>query len=271
MSEKRIVYSDKKIKFELMIDNNAYMQFSKVNSVEFQSVISNLINNSVESITSSGKISISLENKNQFLTIIIEDNGCGMSEDILKKAMEGGMSTKPQGLGLGLSSSIRSIKNWGSTCDIHSKIGEGTKISIQMQISEAPNWFPQNIKLSKNSVLVILDDDQSIHDILCHRLSSLLSAHDNIKIINFKDPYKFIEFYNNYGEDKIISFLFDYEFIGSNLNGIDIIDKFKLTANSTLVTSRFEDNYVREKCKKSGIKILPKNLAYYVPIDVSAI
>jgi Histidine kinase-, DNA gyrase B-, and HSP90-like ATPase len=251
-----------------MIDNNAYMQFSKVNAVEFQSAISNLINNSVESISASGEISIFLKNQNNFLTITILDNGCGMPEDILKKAVAGGMSTKSQGLGLGLSSSISCMKNWGSTCEIHSKVNEGTKIIIQMQISETPHWFPQNIILSQNSILVILDDDQSIHDILCHRLSSLLKPHDHIKIVNFKDPYKFIEFYNHYDKAKMISFLFDYEFIGSNLCEIDIIDKFQLMANSTLITNRFEDNYVREKCKKSGIKVLPKNLAYYIPIDV---
>ncbi|APJ03378.1 sensor histidine kinase [Silvanigrella aquatica] len=268
VAEKRVMHSDKKIKFDLHIAPNAYMEFIKVNMVEFQSVISNLMNNAVEAMGNSGVIKLILENRNEYLWLTLIDSGCGMSPEFLQKAIAGGMTTKTHGVGIGLSSSVRIIQNWNCKVDIQSQVNEGTTISIQMPIISAPNWFPQEIKLSPKSTLVIIDDDQSIHDILMRRFASLIKSSDDIQIVNFKDPQKFIEFYNQYDKTRDIYFLFDYEFIGSNLTGTDIINQFNLGEKSTLITSYFEDTHVRNKCSHLGIKVIPKNLAYYIPIQI---
>ncbi len=66
-------------------------------------------------------------------------------------------------------------------------------------------------------------------------------------------------------------FLFDYEFIGNKQTGIDFIREQKLPAQKTvLVTSRYDENHVRQNCESLGIGLLPKGLAIYIPIKIKS-
>ncbi|KAB8037846.1 hypothetical protein GCL60_11775 [Silvanigrella paludirubra] len=270
VSEKRVQFSNKNIKFITQIDSNSFLANSEVNSTQFQSVISNLINNSVESISNSGNIIISLLSNEFFIELKIIDDGCGIPDEILQKVIIGGISTKAKGTGIGLSSSIKFIKSWGGDLKISSKINEGTIIEINLKTSELPHWIPKKIQIQKNSSLLILDDDQSIHDVMNHKLNSIINSNDKINILHFKSPEKLIDFYENFHKnqsDKIYFFL-DNELIGYNLTGIDIICKFNLKDNSVLITSRYDEDSVQEKCKRLGIKLFPKGIAYYLPIEI---
>ena len=74
---------------------------------------------------------------------------------------------------------------------------------------------------------------------------------------------------DNAGNSSII-YLCDYEFIGSNLNGIDIISKLKISFLSVLVTSRLS-NDVMSSCELNGIKLLPKDMVSQIPILIENI
>lgn len=58
----------------------------------------------------------------------------------------------------------------------------------------------------------------------------------------------------------------DYEFIGTSINGLDFCIKSDIVQQSVLVTGRFEEPLLVDRCQKYGMKLLPKSLAGLVPI-----
>lgn len=52
------------------------------------------------------------------------------------------------------------------------------------------------------------------------------------------------------------------------ISGLDIIEKHGLAKYSVLVSSRFDDLQIRNRCEALGVKGIPKGLAGFVPIRV---
>jgi len=76
-----------------------------IDNGEFQSIIINLLINSIywlEKNDNERKIAVSIETKDDSLSIIFSDNGPGISEDNYKLIFDPYFSTKPNGIGLGL-------------------------------------------------------------------------------------------------------------------------------------------------------------------------
>ena len=99
----------------------------------------NLIKNSVESIieklSKSGNfakfIDIDILDKNDYITIIITDNGTGFSTDIIKNITKPYFTTKAKGSGLGLSIVNKIINDHNGTIDFSSNIN-GAKVKINL-------------------------------------------------------------------------------------------------------------------------------------------
>ena len=80
-------------------------------SEQISRVFFNLVKNSIESIKEkssktpniSMKIDIVIENKNDYISLIITDNGLGFSEENLSNILKPYYTTKVKGTGLGLS------------------------------------------------------------------------------------------------------------------------------------------------------------------------
>jgi len=119
--------------------------------------------------------------------------------------------------------------------------------------------------LQKNSTLIILDDDITIHQLWQERFKSIQSE---ISIINFTAPKDFFEWRSKY-KMELTSFLYlvDLEFLDYNKTGLKIIEECGIQQSSVLVTSHFENIDVHAKCEQLGIKIIPKDLAVFVPIN----
>jgi hypothetical protein len=61
----------------------------------------------------------------------------------------------------------------------------------------------------------------------------------------------------------------DYEYIGHELNGLDLIEELKIESSSFLVTSRFDDKNVQSLCKKMNLGLIPKEMASLIPFVVN--
>jgi hypothetical protein len=72
----------------------------------------------------------------------------------------------------------------------------------------------------------------------------------------------------NFPIDESMVFLIDYEFLNQNQNGLDLILGRNLNSKAILVTSRHEEVHMQEVCEKKQIKLLPKQLAGFVPINI---
>ncbi len=64
------------------------------------------------------------------------------------------------------------------------------------------------------------------------------------------------------------TFLIDYELLDHTVNGLDLIEKLGIEERSVLVTSRYEESNVKLRCETFGVKLLPKALAGFVPINI---
>ena len=127
LDEKNITLSSDLIDDEVYI-NGDYKRLSQV--------FINLVKNSIEAIPSDRNGIISIKNKicNNNLNIVIEDNGLGISNKILKHIKEPFFTTKVKGTGLGVSLSNEIISAHNGTLQFFSKEGEKTKTVIKLPL-----------------------------------------------------------------------------------------------------------------------------------------
>ena len=129
-----------------------------VNKTEFRQIIANLTKNAEDSFDSDeGQIDISVERvsinnndkkmhyvtANDFVAISIQDNGSGISEDIIDNIFEPMFSTKPigEGTGLGLSVVHGILQSWGGFITVQSIVDTGTTFTIHIPIIEDDENF----------------------------------------------------------------------------------------------------------------------------------
>lgn len=104
-----------------------------IQPIEFQRLLSNLINNAVESFDSDhGCVEISLgRSETHLIRLMITDTGRGMDESVISMVGIKGFTTgKESGNGLGLHHAKETIKAFGGDLRIHSKVGIGTTIEV---------------------------------------------------------------------------------------------------------------------------------------------
>ena len=136
--EKRNEYADlKELNIELSMQRGS--QVVEANRIEFQRVVSNLVNNAVESLEGhSGFVTINVETFGHYVVLEVRDNGCGIPGANLEKVFGEGVSIdKPQGSGLGLSHARNQVEKWGGEISIFSKIDVGTTVSLKVPLAEA--------------------------------------------------------------------------------------------------------------------------------------
>ncbi len=134
-------YDFKKIKIIKKYDTD--IQPVSCEGTEIQQVILNILKNGAEAMQESGienptfSLRTNLEENGAWVSIEIEDNGPGMTEEIQKRLFEPFFTTKPvgQGIGLGLSVSYFIItENHGGEMSVHSTLGKGTKFRVRLPL-----------------------------------------------------------------------------------------------------------------------------------------
>lgn len=138
-------------------------------------VISNILINSVESISTGGLIKISLDTvdldsdsepavKEKFIRISIEDNGTGIDKESIGKIFDPYFTTKNSGSGLGLAIVNSVIEQHGGSIEVDSNPGGGTKFTIylpasdQQLVTESP--YSSKLMTGRGKILVMDDEPQ---------------------------------------------------------------------------------------------------------------
>lgn len=272
ISEKRLAFrSNMNVDIFSHLNESSYGLFADVDPNNFKRVISNLINNSVEALDdNSGRVEVALEGTDQHILIKIKDNGKGIPPEILARLGEQGVSQgKEKGNGLGVYHAKTSIEKWNGTFKIESTVGAGTTIIITLPKATPPQTFLPKIELPSNSTVVCIDDDTSIHQIWDGRLQSLRVNEHNISVLHFSTLYDAAKWYEM-NKKIVTTFLVDYEFLGIHETGLDFIERMGIQDKAALVTSRYEESHVKSRAEKLNLKILPKEMSMYVPIEVKA-
>lgn len=268
-------HKEKKVKFIYEISPlNAFL-FIKVEPIDLKRSIANLINNAAEALSKgAGTVELKLTATDEWVTIKVLDDGSGIPKDVLDKIKNKEIIThgKENGHGLGLSFVRDMIEANHGEFDIASSTGErghGTTITLRFPRLATPDWEVEEINLMKEDIVIILDDDTSIHKGWDSRLEHILEKVSSIKVWHFSYANDVVDFVANLTDEEKerVCLLSDYELISQELNGLQVIAASKIK-RSILVTSHYANVEIRKTALQNKVKILPKDLVHMVPIKV---
>lgn len=111
--------------------------FAEVCSQEMKQVVLNLITNGLDSIEAGGTVTVSISRRGNQAQLVVDDDGCGMTADVLKHLFEPFFTRRRggQGIGLGLSITYRIIEEHNGQIVPYSEgAGKGARFTVTLPI-----------------------------------------------------------------------------------------------------------------------------------------
>lgn len=122
----------KGIKLQKNIDLNLLIH---ADAEKLKLSILNFLVNAIEAMEQDkGVLSISAIKNDNHIILSIEDNGCGMNEEQVQHLFEPYFTTKKNGVGLGLSSSLGILRLHNAVVNVHSQLHKGTTFTIMFKV-----------------------------------------------------------------------------------------------------------------------------------------
>jgi len=162
---------------------------------EIDSAILNIAANARDAMPNGGRITIATSNvtldaamaaglhqyagPGEYVCLAIADDGVGMPEEVLRKAMEPFFTTKGQGAGtgLGLSSVASFAKQTGGFATVESAPGRGCAVSLYLPrcIKKAP--VPQSarseVPLGNGELVLVVEDNDQVREVTLKRIGGM--------------------------------------------------------------------------------------------------
>ncbi|RAW01775.1 hybrid sensor histidine kinase/response regulator [Pseudochryseolinea flava] len=105
----------------------------------------NILVNATEAIQSTdGRISVLLDEREGDFVVEITDNGGGIPPEILSKLFEPYFTSKRNGMGLGLATTLNIIQSHKGTVDVKSKVNVGTTFTIRFPQTATVDAFSED-------------------------------------------------------------------------------------------------------------------------------
>jgi putative PEP-CTERM system histidine kinase len=103
---------------------------------QLQSVITNLLLNAHDAITTNGRITVETRQSGGWVTLSIADNGCGMDAAFLKDSLfRPFRTTKKKGLGIGMFQAKMIIEAHRGNIQVRSEPGSGTSFQVKLPLN----------------------------------------------------------------------------------------------------------------------------------------
>jgi signal transduction histidine kinase len=126
----------KKVRVTLELD--ASLPSAMLDPRELRKVFLNLISNALEAMEDGGTLTLRTRAAERgLLETMVEDTGCGMSDETRARAFDLFFTTKDTGTGLGMAIARTVIEQHGGRIEIRSQIGRGTQVRVLLPV-EAP-------------------------------------------------------------------------------------------------------------------------------------
>ncbi len=125
-------YRNKSIEFE-----GSENVWAWVSPTEFKQVILNLLTNSLDACHEEGVVRVSLRANSEKFTVVVRDNGCGMTPEVLSHLFEPFFTRRRdgRGTGLGLSITYRIVEDHGgSLIPSSSGVDQGSTFTLTMPL-----------------------------------------------------------------------------------------------------------------------------------------
>ena len=183
------------IDIKLYIAPDAFSATTRANEGQIQEAILNLCNNAVHAMDEKGEIAISLDSVwrgentipalyactgGRFLRLTIQDDGCGIEQDLLGKIFDPFFTTKGvgQGTGMGLATVQGMIKQYGGFINVISKPEVGSTFELYFPLTGIPAHAETKNQESKQPMggqekILVVDDEEILAALLEEQLDSL--------------------------------------------------------------------------------------------------
>jgi len=260
---------DKKI--TVKYNYNASEKVAMGNETQIENLIFNLIINSRDAISSNGTIKFESEDSvifietllshgevikpGEYIKIIVQDDGMGMSEDTLNKIFEPYFSTKTKtkGTGLGLSVVFGTIKSHSGFVNVNSIVNKGTTVEVYLPIIHInQNLYEMNSNQNdlNNNFIMLVDDDINVLDIEAEMFEDL-----GYEVKKFFNPIEALEYYRE--EYKNINFVV-LDMMMPYMNGKELykeLQKINKDVTSIFISGYSGQTEYEELIKKGSIFI----------------
>ncbi|MBT2118679.1 PAS domain S-box protein [Dyella sp. LX-66] len=175
----------------------------------FESSLLNLAINARDAMREGGLLSIAIGQldhldsqsriphlaRGRYVAIAVSDNGCGMDEDTLKRAMDPFFTTKPKdhGTGLGLSMVYGFAVQSGGTMRMRSEPGCGTTVTLYLPVGLAAEELAEPVaarprKLQGQPTILLVEDEPAVREPVALRLREM-----GFEVIEADNGYRGLE------------------------------------------------------------------------------
>ncbi len=239
------------------------------NPNRIEQVLLNLLLNAVQSLPASAtegqEVRARLRSSNGQVSIVIEDTGSGIPEELLGKIFDPFFTTKPVGVGTGLGLPIcRSIvRGLGGEISVHSVVGQGSEFTVTLPASSAslperPSPRVPPVPTARRGRILIVDDEISV----ARTLKALFqNEHDMTLAATGAQALAAIEAEPGFGFDVIMC-----DLMMPVMSGMDLFEHIKrahpgLEQRMVFMTGGVSMDRAREFLAKSS------NLTFEKPFD----
>lgn len=236
-----------------------------VDPIEFETTLVNLTRNACEAINDYGHVTIIVSRAEvtgnregeedyipgSYVLIEVKDTGIGMTEAVLKKAMDPMFTTKKDedGAGVGLSTAHGFVEQSDGYMRIESEFGQGTNVKIFLPVSEKieDKEGLEGAKVGaselegKGKTILLVEDDQNVLNVVGQALKA-----KKYNVLLAPDGDEAIEIILG---NKKIDLLVTDVFLPNNLSGKEVAKQFhhKFPSAGIIYVSGYHEDVVRDK------------------------
>lgn len=135
-----------------------------------------------------------------YVLMQVNDNGTGMSSDVVKRIFDPFFTTKDigEGTGLGLATALTIIKSHGGFINVYSELGKGSKFSIYLPSAETTSEAIPDVAMKlprgNGELILVVDDEENIRSVAAATLETfgyrVMTAVDGTDAISVFSQYR---------------------------------------------------------------------------------
>jgi signal transduction histidine kinase len=126
-------YHDKHLKLQ---DGQPVIAY--VNPQEIKQIVLNLVTNALDSVERGGKVTLNVDRQRDQARIVVTDDGCGMTQEVIEHLFEPFFTRRVggQGTGLGLAITYRIVEEHQGTIEATSEgPGRGSRFTVRLPLA----------------------------------------------------------------------------------------------------------------------------------------
>jgi signal transduction histidine kinase len=107
-----------------------------VDKMQISQVLGNLILNAYQSMQDGGDLTISVRKRDKNIAIEVKDTGVGIPKENIEQLFDPLFTTKPRGIGLGLTVSKMLMNANDGKIEVSSEVGKGSIFTLYLPVQD---------------------------------------------------------------------------------------------------------------------------------------